>query len=291
MWSPPTIIIGAYINLCILLFKLPDVFCLKNVTLQIMPSIVQYRNSSTLRCTYDLENDKLYSVKWYRGNIEFYRYAPGDNPVVKSFEISGISVDLGKSNSAQVVLKDIEFNLAGTFSCEVTTDSPNIHTRVDRKSMSVVQLPEHPPEISVGREPLDYGDILRANCSSYPSRPPADLKFILNNITVNQSELLRRQNLRGWSDLQLELKLSVMHFNEGRLILQCVAQISTIYYEVAELELESVRHPIPARVSAPSSKASSARRFCAEIKHTIQLLAYYVSVLLLAVFVGPQTCY
>lgn len=66
---------------------------------------------------------------------------------------------------------------------------------------------------------------------------------------MNQSEpaALRRANLRDWSDLQLELKLSLMHFNEGRLVLQCVAQISSIYHEVAELELESVRHPVPAR--------------------------------------------
>lgn len=249
------------------------------------PRVVEYKKSSTLRCTYDLENDILYSVKWYRGINEFYRYAPGDNPVVKSFPIQEISVDLSKSNSAQVVLKDIEFNLAGNFSCEVTTDSPNIHTRVDWKSMLVVQLPSHPPEISVGREPLDYGDILRANCSSYPSKPPADLKFILNNITVNQTERdLRRQNVHDWNDLQLELKLSFIHFNDGRLVLQCVAQMSTIYREIAELELESVRHPVPAKVSAPSS---SGTRFPTEIRHTIQLSAYSI----LLVFVVSQACY
>lgn len=49
---------------------------------------------------------------------------------------------------------------------------------------SFAEPPSHPPVISVGREPLDYGDILRANCSSYQSRPPASLKFILNNNTV-----------------------------------------------------------------------------------------------------------
>ncbi|CAG9770431.1 unnamed protein product [Ceutorhynchus assimilis] len=228
-----------------------DTLGLKNVTLYIEPSIVQQGGSSTLRCTFDLEKDKLYSVKWYRGSYEFYRYDMTEPPETKSFPIQGFTFDLANSNSTQVVLKDIEFNLAGNFSCEVTTDGPgpNIHTRIDSKSMSVVQLPDHMPQISVEGEPLDIGDILRANCTSFPSRPPADLKFILNNITVNQTEpgISRRANLRDWSDLQLELKLSFMHFNEGRLVLQCVAQIPTIYQEVAELDLKSVRHPIPAR--------------------------------------------
>ncbi|KAF7284988.1 hypothetical protein GWI33_012308 [Rhynchophorus ferrugineus] len=252
-----------------------DALCLKNVAVFIEPDVVQYKDKSTLRCTYDLEDDVLYSVKWYRGSREFYRYIPAEQPSIKFFPIPGVTADLARSNSSQVVLKDIEFNLAGNFSCEVTTDGQNIHTRIDSKSMLVVQLPVHPPEISVGREPLDYGDILRANCSSYPSRPPADLKFILNGITVNQSEpaALRKQNTNDWSDLQLELKLSFIHFNEGRLALQCVAQVSSIYREVAELELESLRHPVPARVSAPSNAAA---RTSQKIEYTLRLAAYFL---------------
>lgn len=64
---------------------------------------------------------------------------------------------------------------------------------------------------------------------------------------MNQTEpAALRPNVYKWSDLQLELKLSDIHFNQGRLILQCVAQISPIYLETAELELQS-RHPVPAR--------------------------------------------
>ncbi|XP_030748070.1 uncharacterized protein LOC115876439 [Sitophilus oryzae] len=254
-----------------LLSVIEDVLCLKNVALFIEPDVVQYKDKSTLRCTYDLEDDVLYSVKWYRGSHELYRYIPGERPSIKFFTVPGVTVDLAESNSSQVVLKDIEFNLAGNFSCEVTTDGPNIHTRIDRKSMLVVQLPERPPEISVGREPLDYGDVLRANCTSYPARPPAHLKFLLNNITVNQSEpsLFRKLNQRDWTDLQLELKLSFIHFNEGRLVLQCVAEIASIYHEVAELELESLRHPVPARVSAPSNTATKSS---GKINFTVQLL-------------------
>ncbi|XP_050309411.1 uncharacterized protein LOC126745564 [Anthonomus grandis grandis] len=238
---------------------LSGVTSLKDVVLQIEPSVVQFNGSSTLSCTYDLEGDGLYSVKWYRGGYEFYRYVPGDTPDIKYFGTGELKPDLTKSNSTQVVLTEIEFNLAGNFSCEVTTDGPNIHTRVDSKSMSVVLLPEHPPQISVGREPLDVGDILKANCTSYPSRPPADLKFILNNLTVNQTNasIINKSNKLDWSDLQLVIKLTALHFSDGRLMLKCIALIPPIYHEEAELELESLRRKAsePARVSAPSSAA------------------------------------
>ena len=30
----------------------------------------------SLSCVYDLEDDVLHSLKWYRGDTEFYRYLP-----------------------------------------------------------------------------------------------------------------------------------------------------------------------------------------------------------------------
>ncbi|CAH0559283.1 unnamed protein product [Brassicogethes aeneus] len=89
----------------------------------------------------------------------------------------------------------------------------------------IVKLPDNPPTISVGRDPLDYGDMLRANCSSPPARPPALLKFLLNNLTVARSEPLtpRKTMEQAWSDLTLEMELYEFHFSQGRLILKCVS--------------------------------------------------------------------
>ena len=43
-------------------------------------------------CDYKLNGEKLYSVKWYKDNIEFYRYLPRDDPPSLSFSVSGIQV-------------------------------------------------------------------------------------------------------------------------------------------------------------------------------------------------------
>ncbi|XP_056638801.1 uncharacterized protein LOC130446513 [Diorhabda sublineata] len=230
------------------------IFGLKNVKLTIEPSIVQRFNQSVLHCSYDLEKDILYSVKWYRGRFEFYRYTPSEYPSIKTFALKGINVDEKKSNSTQVVLKDIDFSISGNFSCEVTTDAP-FSTGFDRKTMIVIQLPEFPPTISVEGEPLDYLDTLKANCSSSPSKPKASLTFILNNVTIAKQESIRSNKFNempSWSDLNVNMLLSQEHFDGGRLILRCIAEIGDLYHEEAVLKLRSVREPVPERVSAYS---------------------------------------
>lgn len=228
-----------------------DVWCLKNVVLSLEPTIVHRHQQCTLKCSYDLEGAPLYTVKWYRGLHEFYRYTPNEYPNTKIFPIGGITVDVNYSNSTQVVLRNVEFNLSGNFSCEVTTEE-GFSTGYDTKVLLVVQLPEDPPTITVNSQPLDYGDVLRANCSSSPSLPPATLRFILNNQTVARTESFLTKKFQEvlCSNLSLELPLSEVHFNGGRLILRCEAQVADMYLEFAELRLYSVRDPVPERVSA-----------------------------------------
>lgn len=48
----------------------------------------------TLQCIYDLEGEPLYTVKWYKGPNEFYRYIPKELPNTQIFPVSGINVDV-----------------------------------------------------------------------------------------------------------------------------------------------------------------------------------------------------
>lgn len=51
-------------------------------------------DNANLACSYDMEGDSLYSVKWYKGRREFYRYTPKENPSMKVFHQTGITVDV-----------------------------------------------------------------------------------------------------------------------------------------------------------------------------------------------------
>ena len=64
---------------------------LREVRIQI-PTAVKKGDSAILNCWYDTEGDLLYAVKWYKGGQEFYRYAPNEIPVVKTFPIGNLTV-------------------------------------------------------------------------------------------------------------------------------------------------------------------------------------------------------
>lgn len=67
---------------------------LNNLTLTIEPAWVRRGQSAQLHCEYELNGAPLYSVKWYRGNLEFYRFSPFENPPAKIFPYTGIKVDV-----------------------------------------------------------------------------------------------------------------------------------------------------------------------------------------------------
>ena len=50
--------------------------------------------SASLVCNYDLEQSKLYSVKWYKDGQEFFRFMPSMESKVEVFSVRGVNVDV-----------------------------------------------------------------------------------------------------------------------------------------------------------------------------------------------------
>lgn len=66
-----------------------------SVELTIDPPTVKRGEHATLTCLHDLEENKLYSIRfYYKGLREFYRYSPSDIPQNKVFPFPGINVDV-----------------------------------------------------------------------------------------------------------------------------------------------------------------------------------------------------
>uniref|UniRef100_T1KR91 Ig-like domain-containing protein n=1 Tax=Tetranychus urticae TaxID=32264 RepID=T1KR91_TETUR len=60
-----------------------------------VPSPTILGEAVELTCSYELEPDlKLYSVKWYKDGVEFYRYVPNDYPAAQTLPIEGIKVEV-----------------------------------------------------------------------------------------------------------------------------------------------------------------------------------------------------
>uniref|UniRef100_A0A1I8NWK0 Ig-like domain-containing protein n=1 Tax=Stomoxys calcitrans TaxID=35570 RepID=A0A1I8NWK0_STOCA len=245
---------------------------LRNVNLIIEPPAVRRGQHAILRCMYDLEGAPLYSAKFYRGQLEFYRYTPGEFPNTKVFPFPGIHVDVTSSNATQVLIRNVGFGLSGNFSCEVTADAPLFSTATAFATMQVVELPDKRPLLFTEQTRYEPGDVLRANCSTPPSRPRAELKFTINNMVVNNADVQYIRTIDNLiaSRISLKLQLQGVHFSSvnpsnyghvyginsvhgGGLVLRCTATIGELYQEYKEIELGTPqKDPVPARVTLSS---------------------------------------
>lgn len=59
-----------------------------------VPQAIKRGGTAILTCDFDLEGDSLYSVKWYKGNYEFFRYTPKDETPIKVFPMDGLYIDV-----------------------------------------------------------------------------------------------------------------------------------------------------------------------------------------------------
>ncbi|XP_049940952.1 uncharacterized protein LOC126417100 [Schistocerca serialis cubense] len=165
---------------------------LRDVSVNI-PLAVAPGDTVKLTCLYDLEGDPLYTVKWYKGRQEFFRYVPKELPHTRVFPLPGVNVDIGQSNAHQVVLRDVQLELAGKYRCEVSADAPSFHTQVVASHMHVVYQPEGEPRMFVEKPRYAVGDTLRANCSAPASSPPVNLTWFLNDRKINETFLERHE--------------------------------------------------------------------------------------------------
>nr|XP_032511193.1 uncharacterized protein LOC116765722 [Danaus plexippus plexippus] len=172
-----------------------NTIALKDVQL-IAPSAVRLGDTVLLGCKWTLEgNETLYSVKWYRGRQEFFSYLPKEYPFTRIFAQPGIDVDVSRSTSQQVVLRDATRALAGRYRCEVSADAPSFHTQVRSAFIHVVELPPEKPSIKAEKGWYASGDSLRAQCTSPPADPPANLTWLLNGRDIQGKPIIQQRIL------------------------------------------------------------------------------------------------
>ncbi|KAL1462273.1 hypothetical protein WDU94_014122, partial [Cyamophila willieti] len=71
--------------------------CLKNVTVTIPKAVIR-GGVAHLRCNYNLQDEALYTMKWYRNGREFYRFTPREKPQVKTFPIPEVPLNISVSS-------------------------------------------------------------------------------------------------------------------------------------------------------------------------------------------------
>ncbi|XP_065353081.1 uncharacterized protein LOC135947983 [Cloeon dipterum] len=238
---------------------------LKDVRLVTRPGngVVRRGSAITLICEYDLEGAPLYSVKWYRGNREFFRHVPNETPSTEMFPFQGLNIDREQSHDNKVRLVDVGFNLAGNYSCEVSADAPSFSTDFVSHYITVVALPDKRPVVTAERPDYEVGDVLRANCTSGISRPSANLTFYINDVPVSADDVRHfparlTTDLMESSQIGLVLTLRPFHFtSQSRVTIRCDATILNAYAETAKVTVKSrLDVPLHARDLPVSSAAA-----------------------------------
>ncbi|XP_042879159.1 cell adhesion molecule 2-like isoform X1 [Penaeus japonicus] len=187
-----------------------------------------------LTCDYDLEGERLYSVKWYKAGREFYRYVPGDWPSQQAFSLHGVQVDVSRSNHKTVTLREVNLDADGRYKCEVLTEAPLFRTLVKSSIMHVVELPSGVPRVTGGQNEYHLGDTVNLTCTAPRSIPPASLTWYINNQEAPQDYLVSYPSHVD-RDRRVEAKLGLLfraerwHFNEENMTLRCTASIHSLY--------------------------------------------------------------
>ncbi|XP_023165598.1 uncharacterized protein LOC111595891 [Drosophila hydei] len=156
-----------------------------------VPEAVIMGNAATLSCQYDLEKAALYSVRWYFGQEEFYRYVPREATPTFVFPVAGINVDLTNSDATSVTLKGVTRDLTGSYQCEVSEDAPLFHTEIRTAHMQVIELPKDDPAMQVDKKMIGVNDNFKAVCTVGPSYPPANITWYINGRKVYKTPLQR----------------------------------------------------------------------------------------------------
>lgn len=222
---------GLGLFLLLVTFVVPAVMAISNLQLKVPKQTVR-GGSIVLNCSYDMQNDLLYAVKWYKDDHEFFRYMPSDTTMTfRPFPVQGIQLDLSHCTANLVFLKDLTLNSSGTYKCEVSAEAPSFQTLRTTSDMQVLAVPKEAPRIGGLMPSYNVADIVTANCSSR-SKPAGKLAWYINGNQADAAYLDRGGTSMDPDGLEtvvlgLRFRAENKHFPGGAMRLKCEAKVGS----------------------------------------------------------------
>ena len=224
------------------------------ITKILVPKFVNAGDNPKLFCDFDLEDDKLSYVKWYKDGNEISKMVP--NQLVQTQETRGIEVDKHETTLKTIVLKDVSLFSSGLYKCKVASNErlPRVH-ETGVRVMLVVDRPSK-VEVITSKNIYTIGEKLEAKCVSYLSNPVAFISWNVDGKSISSpqhesgktdavilNEFLtgiqaRQNDFKGTksdkflmgknSSLQLSFKVQEKSLKNG-IKLKCLAHVGDIY--------------------------------------------------------------
>lgn len=90
-----------------MLIKCPPLWTVSSLKIKQLnvPIAVEYGSDVTLVCDFDLEGETLYSVKWYKNLVEFYRFLPSNVPnSATAISMNGFTVEVSYHSRSEALV-------------------------------------------------------------------------------------------------------------------------------------------------------------------------------------------
>ncbi|XP_042218111.1 uncharacterized protein LOC121863504 [Homarus americanus] len=206
-----------------------------------VPTPLAVGDSGWLECEWADEGDHVYTLKWYLGIDEFYRWTPLETPSVKVFPTQHFNVDTQSSQRGRVKIRNVTVDAGGNYRCEVSGEAPVFKTSFRSAIMTVVDVPDDRPIISSkGRGPYRLQEQVTFTCSSHDAKPAPHLTFYINDQPVDptweEDEHIFLNDTTSLETVEktLKFRLRPTMVQLGVLTVKCVASYPDLYWESSE---------------------------------------------------------
>ncbi|XP_076063409.1 uncharacterized protein LOC143038274 [Oratosquilla oratoria] len=229
------------------------------ITNFVVPETLEGGKESKLLCEWQTEGDQLYSLKWYVGLHEFYRYTPAGVSPKQVFASDAFTVDLTRSGKGHVTIQNVTVMAAGVYRCEISAEAPSFQTDSKVMRVDILVIPHGKPHIAGVRDLYHTGEIARLTCHSPKARPKPNLVFYVNNQKANTSQVQPLETLTDEDGLHqsslilhLPIRPSILQ-NTGVIRVRCECSIPRRYNEIVD---EILRVSVPLHASVRGGRTS-----------------------------------
>ncbi|XP_066942919.1 uncharacterized protein [Macrobrachium rosenbergii] len=221
-----------------------------------VPRVAYVGEDVELECFFPLLDPVyVYSVRWWRDNDQFYQFIPKNLEPKLRFDVKGINVDKPSSSEFKVTLRDLTLTSSGAFTCEVISDE-NFETFRKSANMTVIDPPDGSvdgyfgPVIEasgwIGVGPLEVSEDQRveALCIAKRANPHVALSWYINGTKISKDDLQSETYHHEEEDVYTSKLLLVFSAEglwdaQGRILLQCTADIPNLFHGSAVLEVHN----------------------------------------------------
>ncbi|XP_026501480.1 uncharacterized protein LOC113404717 [Vanessa tameamea] len=142
--------------------------------------------SVRLRCVHDVPPHLLDKVVFLRHGTKIFQYIRDRKPPYRNFTTPGAVLNIALATENSIILQNLDFAASGSYSCEVSLDTP-IYTKAStEKQLTVFHPQKHHPRIDFPTRYLSFGETLKANCTTAPALPAPHITWFINGKKMDE---------------------------------------------------------------------------------------------------------